>query len=168
MKLMNYLNPEAHIADGYVYARARAEHIGQIHEIECLSFSEPWTLESFKKELTDGLARYFVAKKLAADGAETEFIVGYCGYWSIAGEAHITNVAVHPGYRGRGVGAGLIHAMLCDIRVLGHSAATLEVREDNHTAIRLYGRFGFTAAGKRKNYYDRGTKDALVMWARLD
>ena len=164
---MQFADPKAHIADGYAYTRARADHIAQILEIERLSFSDPWSADSFEREFEDGLARYFIASQLGADGALTELVAGFCGYWSIAGEAHITNVAVRPGHRGEGVGAGLIYAMLCDIRVLGHSAATLEVREDNFVAMRLYARFGFEITGKRKKYYDRGTKDALIMWARI-
>jgi len=62
------------------------------------------------------------------------------------------------------VGAGLVQAMLGDILILGHASATLEVREDNYTAIRLYERFGFIRAGKRKKYYDKGKKDAIIMW----
>ena len=162
---MFFLEADTRIADGFIYTPALAEHIKDIHEIERLSFPDPWSVESFMKEFEDGLASYFVAKKLSPDGRETGAIGGFCGYWSIAGEAHVTNVAVHPDYRGIGVGAGLIHAMMCDIVARGHTAATLEVREDNHTAIRLYKKFGFQPAGKRKKYYDNGKKDALIMWA---
>ena len=154
----------ATIAEDFIYTRARIEHIPQICEIERQCFSEPWPAKSFKKEFTDGLASYFVAKRLSPSGKETGIIAGFCGYWSVAGEAHITNVAVHPRYRERGVGAGLIDAMIDDIYVRGHSAATLEVREDNAVAIRLYERFGFERAGIRKKYYDKGKKDALIMW----
>ena len=163
--MMNGINERAiRIAANYIYTRALPEHIPQIHEIERMSFSDPWSLESFEKEFEDCLARYFVAIMLSHDGAETGFTAGFCGYWSVAGEAHITNVAVHPLHRGRGVGAGLVHAMLGDILMLGHASATLEVREDNYMAIRLYERFGFAPAGKRKKYYDQGKKDAIIMW----
>ena len=148
------------IAENYTYIRAGREHIVQISDIERLSFDDPWSYDSFAKEFEDGLARYFAA--IGADGA----VAGYCGYWSVAGEAHITNIAVHPDHRGRGVGAGMITLMLSDIAETGHTAATLEVRVDNHTAIRLYEKFGFERAGIRKKYYERGKKDALIMWKK--
>ena len=171
-------------APGYIYTLALACHIPQIHGIELLSFAEPWSMESFNKEFEDGLARYFVAlapqpaggslgqaagycngqEQAAGYNSGIGMVAGYCGYWSVAGEAHITNVAVHPSHRRRGVGAGLVACMLGDIDSRGHSAATLEVRVDNHTAIRLYERHGFKPAGVRKKYYDHGKKDALIMW----
>ena len=141
----------------FEYARALPRHIAQICEIENQSFSSPWSELSFSKEFEDGLARYFIAK-----GEDN--VVGYCGYWSIVGEAHITNIAVHPDYRGRGIGGRLMQEMLNDIEALGHTAATLEVREDNYPAIRLYERYGFTQAGMRKNYYEKERKNALIMW----
>jgi len=156
------------IAENFIYMRALFEQIPQIHEIERRCFSDPWSEESFKNELKDDLARYFTAVKLTSAGKKSDNVAGFCGYWSIVGEAHITNVAVHPDYRERGVGAGLVYAMLCDIVVLGHKSATLEVRVDNYPAIRLYERFGFTRAGIRKKYYDNGKKDALIMWLYFD
>jgi len=57
--------------------------------------------------------------------------------------------------------------MMGDIMVEGHTAATLEVRIDNYPAIRLYERFGFKREGIRKGYYNRGTKDAIIMWVRF-
>ena len=154
----------------FIYIMARPEHIPQICEIERQCFSEPWSPESITREFTDDMARYFVAESGAHTAGQNEtpgVVAGYCGYWSIAGEAHITNVAVNPNFRNRGAGAGLIGFMLGDIKALRHSAATLEVREDNYTAIRLYERFGFERAGLRRKYYDHGKKDALIMWKKI-
>jgi ribosomal-protein-alanine N-acetyltransferase len=157
--------------DDAEYIRASISHAAQIYGIERLSFAAPWPRESFERELGDSLARYFIARLPSAHagifangGDGDKVIIGYCGYWSIVGEAHITNVAVHPDFRGKGYGSGLLRAMLRDMRETGHSAATLEVREDNHAAIRLYEGFGFKRAGVRKNYYEREKKDAIIMW----
>ncbi|MDR3120070.1 MAG: ribosomal protein S18-alanine N-acetyltransferase [Clostridiales bacterium] len=141
---------------------ANAEHIPEICLIERQSFSTPWSAASFQKEFSDGLAHYFVA--LSEGGGD---VVGYCGYWSIVGEAHITNVAVRPDFRRRGVARALLSAMLADIAARGHTAATLEVRDGNSAAICLYEGFGFYHAGVRKNYYQKEKKDALIMWKRL-
>jgi ribosomal-protein-alanine N-acetyltransferase len=48
--------------------------------------------------------------------------------------------------------------------VRGAHNLTLEVRMSNQGAQDLYRRFGFAAAGVRKNYYPETNEDALVMW----
>ena len=158
---MRYNN--IHISNDYLYVRAAPCDAPQMCSIECLSFANPWPRSAFDDELREELARYFVAKEPSGACGR---VIGYCGYWNVAGEAHITNVAVHPAHRGRGVGGGLLRAMLDDAASVGATAATLETRTDNAPAIRLYERFGFERAGVRKRYYDNGKKDALIMWKR--
>lgn len=46
----------------------------------------------------------------------------------------------------------------------GIVAFTLEVRESNHAAIALYEKFNFINAGVRKNYYEKPTENAVIMW----
>ncbi len=45
---------------------------------------------------------------------------------------------------------------------------TLEVRTSNESAIRLYERFGFRAAGRRRAYYHDNREDALIMWRTVE
>ena len=60
------------------------------------------------------------------------------------GEAWIlANVAVHPGYRGRGIGGDLVEAALAMIRKRRGRRVILQVSHDNEAALRLYGRHGF-------------------------
>jgi len=146
---------------GVFFAPAEPAHIPGIHAIEKMCFPDPWSEESFAREFSDPLARYVVA--LEAEGGE---VIGYAGYWNIVGEAHITNVAVHPGYRRMGVARGLMQAMLGDAASLGIRDATLEVREDNAEALGLYAQFGFKSCGRRRNYYPKERKDALILWRR--
>ena len=59
--------------------------------------------------------------------------------------------------------------VFCDFAVGSHLAfLTLEVRPTNTAAIALYQRFGFTEAGRRKNYYDLPKEDALILTRRFD
>ena len=143
------------------YARAEPRHIKQILEIENMCFSVPWTEASYAAEFEDGLAHYFVA---LLDGG----VIGYCGYWEIVGEGHITNVAVHPGYQKHGVGSGLMGKLINYAFKSGIRSFTLEVREDNIPAVRLYNKFGFVSMGIRKNYYQKEKKHALIMWKHID
>ena len=48
---------------------------------------------------------------------------------------------------------------------LGARWITLEVRDTNDHAIRLYERFGFKAIGRRRGYYTDNGEDAVIMWS---
>ncbi len=95
-------------------------------------------------------------------------VVGYGGFMIVAGEGHITSVAVHPECQGQRVGARLMLELHREARRIdGLEALTLEVRSSNAAAQRLYRWFGYAPVGTRKNYYrdgPRGREDALVMW----
>jgi ribosomal-protein-alanine N-acetyltransferase len=129
-----------------------------ILEVEKLSFHTPWSRDAFEKELRENrLARYVVG---IIDGK----VVGYCGVWLIVDEGHITNVAVHPDFRGHGVGKKLVRALIDLCKSEGIEKMTLEVRVNNEVAIKLYEGFDFRGVGVRKGYYTDTHEDALIMW----
>ena len=84
----------------------------------------------------------------------------------IAGEGDVTNIAVFPEYRGRGLGAALTKALLVEGRKRGMNAFTLEVRVGNQAAIHIYEKLGFRSEGVRKGFYEKPKEDALIMWRR--
>ena len=84
----------------------------------------------------------------------------------IAGEGDVTNIAVFPEYRGRGIGAALTKALLVEGRKRGMNAFTLEVRVGNQAAIHIYEKLGFRSEGVRKGFYEKPKEDALIMWRR--
>jgi ribosomal-protein-alanine N-acetyltransferase len=84
--------------------------------------------------------------------------------WTVVDEAHIILMAVHPQYRRRGFGYGMLLKLLDLARSRGMKYATLEVRASNAAAIALYAKLGFAAAGTRPRYYADNSEDALVMW----
>lgn len=139
-------------------ADMRLEDIDRVCEIENLSFTTPWSRESFEAELTKNkLARYIVAK---IDGE----VAAYGGMWVVLDEGHITNIAVHPDYRGRKIGEKLVRALLQTAKDNNASSVTLEVRATNEAARRLYKRLGFEDSGIRKGYYADTGDDAIIMW----
>jgi ribosomal-protein-alanine N-acetyltransferase len=78
-------------------------------------------------------------------------------------EAHITNIAVKEDYRERGIGSSMMQ-VLCDTAAdMGVKTMTLEVRESNMKAIRMYEKIGFSKVGRRKRYYSDNFEDAIVM-----
>lgn len=127
-----------------------------VMEIEKLSFVSPWTKRLFEESLISPISSSFIMKK----GLES---LGYIILYSVADEAHILNIAVHPHYRGRGCASSMIKHVLGYFNYKGVHQFFLEVREGNMGAIRLYQRFGFEKIGKRKKYYAETNEDALVM-----
>ncbi|MDW5298783.1 MAG: ribosomal protein S18-alanine N-acetyltransferase [Sedimentibacter sp.] len=138
----------------------KSDDIGQIIEIEKKCFSLPWSRESFEGELKNEHAYYECAE-------ENKNIVGYMGMWKILDECHITNVAVLPEYRNRGIASMLIDKMIGVCKCSEIKNMTLEVRESNTTAINLYKKFGFFSVGKRPNYYQLPLEDAIIMWKNI-
>lgn len=95
------------------------------------------------------------------------FIVGFSGIWMLAGEAHITNIAVRGEYRGKGLGEYLLLATYDLAQNLNASFMTLECRASNIVAQGLYNKFGFTEMGVRKGYYLDNHEDAIIMSTEL-
>ena len=118
---------------------------------EC--FSVPWSEKSFAEEAQNPLATYFVARE---DGK----IIGYGGFWTTIDEAQITNIAVHPDYRKRGVASKILEEILASATC---KSFVLEVRKSNLAAISLYEKYGFSACGERKNFYHTPTENAIIM-----
>lgn len=110
------------------------------------------------EELENQCAAFLVAQ----DGG-TGKVVGYAGLLVVADEGYITNVAVFPEYRRRGVAAQLLSVFENFARGSHLAFLTLEVRPSNTAAIALYESFGFQQAGRRKNYYDLPKEDALIL-----
>ena len=130
--------------------------IPQMLAIENVSFPTPWAEYAFESELRNKFAVYYV-------GAQGSRVVGYSGAWLFSGEAHITTLAVHPDWRGRGLGRIFMNTLINHARGCGATTMLLEVRPSNVAACLLYKSLGFRQIGCRKNYYVETREDALVM-----
>ena len=140
-----------------------ADHLEELEKLERLCFSRPWSRKMLAEELENQCAAFLVAQ----DG-DTGKVVGYAGLLVVADEGYITNVAVFPEYRRRGVAAQLLSVFENFARGNRLAFLTLEVRPSNAAAIALYQGFGFQEAGRRKNYYDLPKEDALILTRRFD
>ena len=96
---------------------------------------------------------------------EGDELVGYAYFQSVAGEGYVGDLAVAEEYRRRGVGRALTQAMCAAAREQKLAFLTLEVRESNLPARRLYESCGFQVAAVRKNYYERPRENAVLMTA---
>ncbi len=129
--------------------------IKEIAELEKECFSEPWSENSLKEELTNETARFYVLR----DG---ETLLGYIGSNNICNEVYITNVAVDSNCRGKGYGKTLVNHLIKQCELERAFFITLEVRKSNENAIKLYEKCGFKLIGERKNFYSKPTEDALI------
>ncbi|PZC48128.1 MAG: ribosomal-protein-alanine N-acetyltransferase [Chloroflexi bacterium] len=110
-------------------------------------------------------ARVVVDKFTAPPAPEepTELISGYVGVWLIAGEAHITSIAVAERFKGSGLGELLVLGALEMALDRDCTVCTLEVRVSNTVAQNLYTKWGFEIQGVRKAYYMDNREDAYIM-----
>ncbi len=137
----------------------RRAHIRKIMPIEQQVYPRPWTAQVFVEELEQvrsGKRHYLV-------GTISDELVGYGGLLYVENDAHVTNLAVHPMWRSRGIATELMLDLAWEANRRGCEAMTLEVRHTNVAAQLLYRRFGFVPAGVRKKYYEN-RDDAIVMW----
>ncbi|HOG16031.1 MAG TPA: ribosomal protein S18-alanine N-acetyltransferase [Syntrophales bacterium] len=126
----------------------------------------PWTRGIFEKELATPFSRNLVCRADLGTGAEV--VAGFISFWAVAGEVQLHNVAVRRDLRRRGIGLRLMEAMFRTARDEGAGCITLEMRESNRAARRLYERFGFAEAGSRPGYYRDRREAAVIFRADLE
>lgn len=135
----------------------RPEWIAAAAALEKQCFSLPWSEKSLQSELDNPRAALFAA--VGSDGA----LLGWAGLQHVCGEGNVTNIAVSPAARRRGIGRALTQALIGAAEDLGLSSLTLEVRASNQAAVALYAGLGFDTLGIRPRFYERPTEDALMM-----
>lgn len=138
-----------------------AEDADRLAALHAEGFDAPWSA----REIADVLAWPGVFGLLAGDTDDEGMILMRV----IADDAEVLTIAVAPRARRRGVARALLAESVGRAVLAGADAMFLEVAVDNAPAIALYQALGFVAAGRRKDYYDRGAEghvDALAL--RLD
>jgi len=132
----------------------------QVIAVERRAFSTPWSLAMFVLELSKPSGICLAAVRAGR-------IVGYmvCSRYDVVW--HVMNVAVDDRLRRGGIATALIERLFSIADTPGEQY-TLEVRTSNDAAIRLYERFGFRAAGRRRGYYHDNREDAVIMWRTVD
>ena len=163
----------------------RLADIPQVTEIDKQAFNPPWSARSYAYEITDSTYSHMVVLEESTGNAppvsplrrllrgfalaraeESSLIVGYGGLWNIVDEAHVSTIATHPEYRGRGWGELLLLGMLRKSVLLNAAYIVLEVRVSNTTAQNLYRKHHFVEHGIKTRYYQNNGEDAYDM--RLD
>ncbi len=145
--------------------RLRSLHLSDlpaVAAIEQQSFPSPTKEETYRHELRENQLAHYQALILQR-ASEDEQLLGYAGYWLIAGEVHVISIAIDPRRRGCGLGELLLLNLLNLAYEQQAALVTLEVRESNHVAQELYQKYEFELVGRRKRYYKDTGEDALLM-----
>ena len=136
------------------------EHIDGVFELETACFSEPWSKKSLELLCSDG--------GFGVVAIEDGVVAAYGGMTCVLDEGAITNIAVLPSFRRRGLGRAIVDALKSEAQKRGITVVFLEVRESNEGAIALYLSEGFSECGKRKGFYRHPTEDAIQMVYNFD
>jgi ribosomal-protein-alanine N-acetyltransferase len=164
MKIESEMRSEMDFAEVCVEPM-RKRHLTQVMAIEQQCYPRPWTRGIFESEIAQihPDSRWYLVARYRRR------VLAYGGLWITGGsslnsrEAHITNIAVDPMWRRRGLGELLMRHLAEHAISVGCEAWTLEVRASSQEAQAMYKKFGFVPAGVRRNYYEH-TTDAIVMW----
>lgn len=148
--------------------------IPPVSAIDRQSFSMAWSARTYEYEISESSSSYMVV--LEADGLPRrrrwwrfwqhepdERIAGFGGLWKIEHEAHISTIAVHPDWRGKGWGEILLAGMMQRAIQLRSHYIGLEVRVSNTRAQNLYHKYAFQIVGVKEGYYHDNDEDAYAM-----
>ena len=171
----------------------RKEDVPQVTDIDHEAFASWWPLTNYEHELENRMAHYivayddtekyvelereekglsrltskvkeiFVRSEPQQPPAPQDKIVGFAGFWIMAGEAHIISIAVRTAYRGKGIGELILAHLIDHAAFLGAEVVTLEARVSNTIAQNLYLKYGFKKVGIRYGYYTDNREDAVIM-----
>lgn len=135
-----------------------SQHLPSVASLERMCFAEPWSETGL-----DILCReHGLGVVLPPDEGENT-ARAYGGMTVVLDEGSITNIAVRPDLRRRGLGRAVVSALLSQAKARGVCVVYLEVRVSNQAAISLYRSLGFSIVGTRKNFYKLPTEDAHIM-----
>mgnify|MGYP000155509503 CR=1 FL=1 len=141
-------------------------HLDAVLQVEQAAYPHPWTERNFLDSLQAGYA----AQLLVAASREKPELLGYFVAMKGVDEVHLLNLAVAPACQRQGWARVMLDALAIWARGQRAESLWLEVRAGNLRAMQVYQSQGFSAVGKRKNYYPSGhgqREDAVVMSLRL-
>jgi ribosomal-protein-alanine N-acetyltransferase len=159
--------------------------IPSVVAIDRLSFPTPWSASSYAYELKHRNSSFFYVLLKpdsaedsppergwrrwlhSATGLRQSRVIGYVGIRLRDAGTHISTIAIHPDWRGNGLGELLLLTVIEQSTRMERGIVTLEVRPSNKTAQRLYQKYGFRFTGIHEGYYRDG-ENAWLMAVEID
>ena len=149
--------------------------LDQVMEIEQVSFPTPGSARAYRYELSQNEPSELLVVREAPETSTLRGkllrrarlrkpgnVLGYAGCWLLVDDCHVSTIAVHPDWRGQGLGELLLVSLMDRGKELGAHRATLEVRISNQAAQSLYHKCGFEIVSLRRKYY-ADNEDAYIM-----
>ena len=133
--------------------------LDDVAALEARCFTNPWTRDMLARELAQSDVAHVFLLRLP-----DRRLAGFCSCWIVADELHVNTLVVDLPYRQRRLGVGLMAWVMEEALRRGATRATLEVRESNEAARRLYASLGFEVVARRPQYYSQPVEDALILW----
>jgi ribosomal-protein-alanine N-acetyltransferase len=161
----------------FVIRKMQKRDIPAVMSIERCSFPSPWPESAYHYELSFRKdSHFYVLQPHSAEDkdrpswkdrllgltGERSTILGYYCVRFPSRRAHLCTLAIHPNWRGRGLGQFALLCALDEALQRRVDAVTLEVRTSNTIAQRIYTKMGFVRNSLRRAYYRDG-EDAWVM-----
>jgi ribosomal-protein-alanine N-acetyltransferase len=137
----------------------RDEDLDLVASLEARCFTNPWSRDLLARQLAESsTTRVFLLH------LPQQRVAGFCACWLLVDELHVNTLVVDFPFRRHGLGRVLMRYVLEDAARDGALRATLEVRESNVAARRLYEGLGFSVTATRPKYYTDPDEDALILW----
>ena len=130
--------------------------------LENTCFVAPWGLKELQYEINDNPVSNLWVIESSMFG-----VVGFIDYWITFDSATVCQICVNPLFRGRGLGSQMLTEMIKDCRANRVRNITLEVRDHNKQAIKLYEKIGFKTVLVKEKYYTNGD-NALYMVREME
>lgn len=138
----------------------RKEDLAQIVDLEKKCFNDAWNLEQIENELeVNPFSNGYMLK-------ENDKVVAYAFMWETFEMAQIARIGVDPDQRKKHYGQKMMKELFEKARSGGCEYMSLEVRESNTAAIKLYEKLGFVTVNVSKGYYS-DNENAIVMTRAL-
>ena len=128
--------------------------ISRIMELERSCFPDPWSAENYISEMNNPFSVYLV---YAIDG----LVIAFSGLW-VDEDCHLVTICTDERYRRQGIAEQLMQKNIEIAIARGGKSISLEVREKNFAARKLYEKFGFQAVGLRTAYYQDNGDNAVL------
>ena len=132
------------------------DDLNQAAVVEAACFRQNWSRQLLEES-------FFAPWSIFLAAEESAQLIGYGHASVIAGEGEILRIAVLEGFRHMGIGRKLLEELVRTSREKGAKEITLEVRESNLAARKLYISSGFREEARRKDYYREPKEDAIIM-----
>ena len=133
--------------------RMKESDVLAIANLEAACFEHPWPEKEIRYEITENpVAKIYVAVN------KEGIIVGYIDFMITFDSATISRLSVISDYRRRGIAQALLDQMvkICKEQEEPVEFITLEVRNSNEPAKKLYKKNGWDEITVKKGYYDDG------------